>query len=233
MDGAAGAGRLWAEARALARFSHPHVVTLHHAVRGRAASWLVMEHVPGGSLEGRPGLAPGVAARIGAQLAGAPAALHAEGVVHCDIKPGNVVVTGDGAAKPADFGAAYRVGGVETITPNSAVGYTPDYAAPEVVRGQPEPASDVFSLGATVYALVTGEPPRRRERRPGHAGEAGLERPADPVEAFVSVREAARGAVTLDAGLGPLVGVLAARRAGGSQGARLRAARERHHPPRT
>ncbi|MFB4271701.1 protein kinase [Nonomuraea sp. GTA35] len=69
VDGAAGSDRLWAEERALARFSHPHVVTLYHAVRGRAASWLVMEHVPGGSLEGRPGLSPGVAARIGAQIA--------------------------------------------------------------------------------------------------------------------------------------------------------------------
>ncbi|MEV0312528.1 serine/threonine-protein kinase [Nonomuraea fuscirosea] len=165
VEGAAGLDRLWAEARALARFSHPHVVTLHHAVRagGRRglALWLVMEHVPGGSLEGRGPLPPGVAARIGAQIAGALAALHAEGIVHCDIKPGNVVVTGDGTAKVADFGAAYRVGGAETITPNSAVGYTPDYAAPEVVRGRPEPKSDVFSLGATVYALATGHPPRR------------------------------------------------------------------------
>ncbi|MEV0998133.1 serine/threonine-protein kinase [Nonomuraea sp. NPDC050202] len=250
VDGAAGSDRLWAEARALARFSHPHVVTLYHAVRGRAASWLVMEHVPGGSLEGRPGLSPGVAARIGAQIADALAALHAEGIVHCDIKPGNVVVTGDGTAKLADFGAAYRVGGTATITPNSAVSYTPDYAAPEVVRGRPQPESDVFSLGATVYALVTGEPPRRGGHGPRHAGGHGPgrsgehgpgragkhgperagehgperadgpepereprragERPADRVEAFVSVREAAGGAVTMGADVGPLADVLAA-----------------------
>lgn len=206
--GAAGFDRLWAEARALARFSHPHVVTLYHAVRAgprrRATSWLVMEHVPGGSLEGRPGLPAGVAARIGAQIADALAALHAEGVVHCDLKPGNVVVTGDGTAKLADFGAAYRVGGAETITPNSAVSYTPDYAAPEVVRGQPEPKSDVFSLGAMVYALVAGRPPRRGGPRAGDAD------PSDPVEAYIAVREAARGAVTLDADVGPLADVLAA-----------------------
>lgn len=238
VDGAAGSDRLLAEARALARFSHPHVVTLYHAVRGRTASWLVMEHVPGGSLEGRPGLAPGVAARIGAQIADALAALHAEGIVHCDIKPGNVVVTGDGTAKLADFGAAYRVGGAETVTPNSAVSYTPDYAAPEVVRGQPQPESDVFSLAATVYALVTGDPPRRGSRRPRGADEHGTghsdgrgqeheprhsdgshpereprhagERPVDPVEAFISAREAARGVVSMDVDVGPLADVLAA-----------------------
>lgn len=197
VDGA----RLWAEARALAKFSHPHVVTLYHAVPGRAASWLVMEHVPGGSLEGRPELSPEVAARIGAQIADALAALHDEGIVHCDIKPGNVVVTGDGTAKLADFGAAYRVGGAETITPNSAISYTPDYAAPEVVRGQPEPKSDVFSLGAMLYALVAGRPPRR-------GGAARQDQ--DSVDAHIARREAARGVVVLDADLGPLAEVLAA-----------------------
>ncbi|WP_344894199.1 serine/threonine-protein kinase, partial [Nonomuraea antimicrobica] len=213
VDGAAGFDRLWAEARALARFSHPHVVTLYHAVRGgrrRATSWLVMEHVPGGSLEGRPPLPPEVAARIGAQIAGALAALHAEGIVHCDIKPGNVVVTADGTAKLADFGAAYRVGGSETITPNSAVSYTPDYAAPEVVRGRPEPRSDVFSLGAMVYALVAGRPPRRdgdqAAREPVDADTTARE----PVDAYIAAREAARGTVALDLDVGPLTGVLAA-----------------------
>ncbi|MEO3870044.1 serine/threonine-protein kinase [Nonomuraea sp. B12E4] len=189
--------RLWAEARALARFSHAHVVTLYHAVRvgrgRRATSWLVMEYVPGGSLEGRPPMSPGLAARIGAQIAGAVAALHAEGIVHCDIKPGNVVVTADGTAKLADFGAAYRVGGVATITPNSAIGYTPDYAAPEVVRGQPEKRSDVFSLAAMVYTLVAGRPPRR--------GTSGAD--------SYNVRwEAARAEIVLEAELGPLADVL-------------------------
>lgn len=258
VEEAAGLDRLWAEARALARFSHPHVVTLHHAVRagGRRglALWLVMEHVPGGSLEGRGPLPVGVAAWIGAQIAGALAALHAEGIVHCDIKPGNVVVTGDGTAKVADFGAAYRVGGAETITPNSAVSYTPDYAAPEVVRGRPEPKSDVFSLGATVYALATGHPPRRgappSDTTPpadppsgvpdeppsspsgnppdeqagspssnpphdppsspsGNPSDQPSSRPRDPAGALIAARQAARGAVFMDADAGPLTGVLA------------------------
>ncbi|WP_067460261.1 serine/threonine-protein kinase [Actinomadura macra] len=155
--------RLKSEARALARFSHPHVVTLYDAVRvrarGRATSWLVLEYVPGGSLDGWPATSPQVAALIGAQIADALAALHAEGIVHCDIKPGNVVVTEKGTAKLTDFGAAYRVGGRETITRNGSVAHTPAYAAPEVLHGVPEPASDVYSLGLTVHSLTTGEPP--------------------------------------------------------------------------
>ncbi|SEG25457.1 Serine/threonine protein kinase [Actinacidiphila yanglinensis] len=159
-----GFDRLRAEARVLARFSHAHVVTLHDAVRvgrrTRATTYLVMEYAPGGSLDHRPCLPPRLAAHLGAQIADALTALHAEGIVHGDIKPGNVVATGARTVKLADFGAAYRVGGKETITPNSAIGYTPDYAAPEVIRGQPEPASDVFSLAAMVYALIAGAPPR-------------------------------------------------------------------------
>ncbi|MEI5100441.1 protein kinase [Streptomyces sp. PmtG] len=90
--------RLEAEARALARFSHPHVVTLHDVlalpegsrvrVRRTPASWLVMEYVAGGSLVDRAPLTPERAARVGAQIAAALAALHAEGIVHGDVKPG-------------------------------------------------------------------------------------------------------------------------------------------------
>lgn len=156
---------LLAEARALAKFSHPHVVTLYDAVRagkGRKATfWLVMEHVTGGSLDVPVKLAPELAAHIGAQIAGALSALHAKGIVHCDVKPGNIVITHDRVAKLADFGAAYRVDGSETITPNGPISLTPFYAAPEAFRGAPERASDVFSLGATLYSLVTGTPPLR------------------------------------------------------------------------
>ncbi|MFD5702827.1 serine/threonine-protein kinase [Streptomyces lasiicapitis] len=205
---AAAVSRLESEARALARFSHPHVVTLHDVLTvaeggesgsgaaggARSAFWLVMEYVSGGSLDRRPPLSPARAARVGAQVADALAALHAQGIVHADIKPANVVVTPEGLAKLTDFGAAYRYGGQETITPPGMVGYTPDYAAPEVVRGHPEPTSDVFSLAALLYDVVTGRPPRP------HAG-----RGIDP---YVAERQAARGEVTLDGDIGPLARIL-------------------------
>ncbi|MBC3990511.1 protein kinase [Streptomyces sp. AC563] len=160
---------LLAEARALAKFSHPHVVTLYDAVRTgrdkRATFWLVMEHVRGGSLDVPVKLAPEHAAAIGAQIADALAALHAKGLVHCDVKPGNIVLTEDRVAKLADFGAAHRVDSSATITPNGPLSLTPAYAAPEAFRGAPERASDVFSLGVTLYVLTTGTPPLRG---PGH-----------------------------------------------------------------
>ncbi|WP_220447704.1 serine/threonine-protein kinase [Nonomuraea diastatica] len=212
--GAAGFDRLWAEGRALARFSHPHVVTLYDRVRSKrrgAASWLVMEYVPGGSLDGRPPMPPSLAARLGAEIAGAVAALHAAGIVHCDIKPGNIVVTGDGAAKLADFGAAYRAGDVETISPNGPSSFTPAYAAPEVMQGRPVPESDVFSLGATVYALIAGEAPRRGAppQQETHPPE-GEPRGWDDTDAYVAAREAARASILLEADVGPLAGVLSA-----------------------
>ncbi|MEU5025183.1 serine/threonine-protein kinase [Streptomyces milbemycinicus] len=161
----AGFDQLLAEARALAKFSHPHVVTLYDAVRAgkgkKATFWLVMEHVTGGSLDVPVKMAPQLAAHIGAQIAAALAALHAKRIVHCDVKPGNIVITHDRVAKLADFGAAYRADGSETITPNGPISLTPAYAAPEAFRAAPERASDVFSLGATLHWLVTGTPPLR------------------------------------------------------------------------
>jgi hypothetical protein len=224
----AGFDRLRAEARALARFHHPHVVTLYDAVRlkgpRRTTSWLVMEYVPGGSLDSRPPMSPQLAAHVGAQIADALRALHAEGIVHCDIKPGNVIAGGRNSVKLADFGAAYRVGGKETITANSSVGFTPGYAAPEVVAGRPpEPSSDVFCLGAMVYALMAGKPPGRG----GHAG-SGAASAVDAVDAVSTMStastvretegepdayaawEAARGDVEMDADVGPLRDLLAA-----------------------
>ncbi|WP_200302014.1 serine/threonine-protein kinase [Streptomyces adelaidensis] len=175
--------RLLGEPRAMAKFrDHPHVVTLfdvvtvpqHGAgdegVRGSGEDtepdtyWFITEYVPGGDLDRQPPMSPVRAARIGAQLADALVALHEAGIVHCDVKPANIGLTRRGAAKLLDFGAAYRVGGTETITANGPFSFTPDYAAPELARGNvPRPASDVFCLGTTLYALVTGSPPRGGE----------------------------------------------------------------------
>ncbi|OLF06952.1 serine/threonine protein kinase [Actinophytocola xinjiangensis] len=158
--------RLLGEPRAMAKFrDHPHVVTLFDVVEAPGDRyWFVMEYVPGRGLDRQPPMSPERAAEIGAQLADALAALHEAGVVHCDVKPANTGLTRRGTAKLLDFGAAYRVGGAETVTANGPFSFTPDYAAPELARGQvPRPASDVFGLGATLHALVTGSPPRGTE----------------------------------------------------------------------
>jgi hypothetical protein len=128
-----------------------------------------MEYVPGGGLDRRLPMPPGQAARIGTQIADALAALHAEGIVHCDVKPANIGLSRRDNAKLLDFGAAYRLGGTETITVNGPISYTPDYAAPELARGNfPQPASDVFGLGMTLHALVTGHPPRGNAMQDQH-----------------------------------------------------------------
>ncbi|MEU3959659.1 serine/threonine-protein kinase [Streptomyces buecherae] len=173
--------RLQDEARALAKFRrHENVVTLYDAVRigepPAARFWLVMEYASGGSLAGRPPISPREAASIGAQIAGALEVLHAGGVVHCDVKPGNIVLGDDETAKLTDLDAAYRLPGFATRTPNRGISYTPDYAAPEVVRGMPVPASDVFSLGATLYELALGHP--TAEHHPGSDGDSPARRSA-------------------------------------------------------
>ncbi|MFT2016677.1 protein kinase domain-containing protein [Streptomyces sp. 796.1] len=220
---------LRAEARALATFrQHPHVVTLFDAVRvteaGTTECWLVMEYAAGGSLAGREPMGPGDAARIGAQIAHALTALHAAGIVHCDVKPGNIVLDEEGTAKLTDLDSAYRLNG-ETITPNHGVSYTPDYAAPEVVQGNPKRASDVFSLGATVYELIVGQPPYEiadwpegegygnDAGEPAHDGESADDdsRSAHPAEETADHawrqrlrQRQRRGALRLDAAVGPL-----------------------------
>ncbi|GAA0370768.1 serine/threonine protein kinase [Actinoallomurus spadix] len=164
-DGAATLARLKAEARAQAAFSHPHVVTLFSVERHETDTdvtwWLVLEYFPRGSLQKLGKIPARRAAGIGAQIADALAALHAKGLVHCDVKPGNIVMAEERkTAKLTDFGAAYRMPDRETITPNGGISHTPAYAAPEVTKGMPQTASDVFSLGVTILALIYGEPIR-------------------------------------------------------------------------
>ena len=203
--------RLRAEARALAKFSHPNVVTLYDAVRDdsrrwfrkRSTFWLVLEYVPSGSLDRWPPMSPEVAARVGVQIADALAALRAEGIVHCDIKPGNIVVAADGTAKLTDFGAAYRVKAHKSITPNALFGHTPRFAAPEVIQKKPEPASDIYSLGATLHALVTGQPPK-----PAAAVADGQRDGGKAGDRYQAWRAAISGRVEVDEAVGPLRDVL-------------------------
>ncbi|GHH89031.1 serine/threonine-protein kinase [Streptomyces capitiformicae] len=216
--------RLLGEPRAMAKFrDHPHVVTLYDVVtvphsgeEGAEAEdgapetyWFITEYVPGGDLNGQPPMSPVRAARIGAELADALVALHEAGIVHCDIKPANIGLTRRGTAKLLDFGAAYRVGGTETITANGPFSFTPDFAAPELARGNvPRPASDVFCLGTTLHALVTGSPPRGG----GPEDDDGRREPGDTEDSErLRYWKAEQGVVELDAeAVGPLYPVLTA-----------------------
>jgi serine/threonine protein kinase len=104
-------------------------------------------------------LAPAEAARIGSHVATALTAAHAAGIVHRDIKPGNVLLGDNGVVKITDFGISRATGDV-TVTKTGMLAGTPAYLAPEVAKGyDPGPASDVFSLGSMLYAMVEGEPP--------------------------------------------------------------------------
>jgi serine/threonine protein kinase len=162
------AAALLAEARAAAAVSHPNVCIIHAVDSSLGAPMIVMEYVAGRPLsqlqaEGR--VAPEQAAALGRQVALGMAAAHAQGVVHGDLKPANVLVTSAGTVKVVDFGMARRSAlpaqGEETILWDhgsaSGISGTPGYMAPEQARGEPAtPASDVFSLGVILYELVTG-----------------------------------------------------------------------------
>ncbi|MFI6596031.1 serine/threonine-protein kinase [Nonomuraea sp. NPDC050536] len=173
------------EARILARVSHPNVVTVYDLVPDGGAWWLVMEYVPARSLAEHGTLPPGRVAEIGVQLACGLRAVHEAGVLHRDVKPGNVLLSDHGQAKLGDFGISRSPDGEITITDVGTVIGTPAYVAPEVANGaDPSPASDVFSLGATPAA----------SRRPGAAARARPE-PGSGVRAVGVPLARARGPV--------------------------------------
>ena len=155
--------RAMREARLTARLQHPHAVPVFDAVEQDGQLWLVMQFIPSITLaavleQGGP-LQPNEAARMGAEVGSALAAAHAVGIVHRDVKPGNILIADDGAALISDFGIARALGDA-TLTSSGMIHGTPAYLAPEVARGgEANFASDVFSLGATLYSALEGRPP--------------------------------------------------------------------------
>ena len=150
------------EAKLAAKLNHPHVVAVFDFLTEGDEQWLVMEYVDGVDLaelsEHADGLMPDEAAALLAQVADALAAAHGAGIVHRDVKPSNVLVSYDGVAKLADFGIARARD--STMTASGRVTGSPAYLAPEVASGRPATeASDVWSLGATLYQALTGRPP--------------------------------------------------------------------------
>ncbi|MGP3975232.1 protein kinase domain-containing protein [Streptomyces sp. 8N114] len=157
--------RVLREARALARLSHPYVVTIHHIVDEGPYPWLVMELVAGPSLEQRltqGPLEPREAARLGREVLSALRTAHAAGIQHRDVKPGNVLLREDGSAVLTDFGIA-ALQGSATVTATGEFLGSPEFIAPERIRGiDDDPASDLWSLGLTLYLCTEGHSPLRR-----------------------------------------------------------------------
>ncbi|MEU6200966.1 serine/threonine-protein kinase [Streptomyces sp. NPDC047061] len=170
------------EARSAARVVHPNVVVVHDVVDDGGRPCIVMEYVAAPTLadllDGGRTLPPEEAARIGLGMIGALRAAHAAGVLHRDVKPGNVLLGPGDRVVLTDFGIALTAGSSTLTQTGQMVGSIP-YMAPERLRGlTPGPASDLWSLGATLYQTVEGRPPFRR----GTAMETAYAIVTDPVE---------------------------------------------------
>jgi len=154
------------EAQAAANLNHPNIVGIYDWGQERGTYFIVMEYVEGRSLRdlirSQGALPPAQVAEIGAEIAGALAFAHRSGVVHRDVKPGNVLMTAAGRVKVTDFGIARATQGNtgEALTQTGAVMGTATYFSPEQAQGLPvDGRSDVYSLGVVLFEMLTGEPP--------------------------------------------------------------------------
>ena len=158
---AASPAELLSEARAAAGLNHPNICIVHAIDAAEPAPMIIMEYIDGrplSSLLKHGGLPQPTASALGRQIASAMAAAHAQGVVHGDLKPGNIMVTDAEVAKIMDFGLARRrsQSSQDGAGPEGISG-TPTYMSPEQARGEPpSPASDVFALGLILYEMITG-----------------------------------------------------------------------------
>jgi serine/threonine-protein kinase len=152
------------EAQAAANLSHPNIVPVFDWGEADRTYYIVMEYVDGEPLSSiirtQAPLSPTRAAAIAADIAKALSYAHRHGVVHRDVKPGNVLITVDGQVKVADFGIARAIGQTETVTQTGLVMGTATYFSPEQAQGLGvDGRSDVYALGVVLYEMVTGRPP--------------------------------------------------------------------------
>jgi eukaryotic-like serine/threonine-protein kinase len=155
--------RAMREARISARLHHRFAVPVFDVVDDEGQPCLIMQFLPSITLAAllreTGTLQPHEAAQVGAQVASALSAAHELGIVHRDVKPANILIADDGSALISDFGISHALGDV-TLTERGLVHGTPAYLSPEAARGEEASfASDVFSLGATLYAALEGSPP--------------------------------------------------------------------------
>ena len=219
--------RFETEAKVVARFDHPHLVTLLDAGIDEDTPYLVMDLVEGPSLAAACADGPLAAAQVaavGAALCEALTYVHTHGVVHRDLKPGNVLLGADGRVRLADFGIARLLGDTAGHTATGTMIGTAAYLAPEQVRGQPvSPASDVYSLGLLLLEAITGQ-----RAYTGSPTEAALARLHNPPPIPDEVPETWVALVREMTSLEP-----AARPVARDVGTRLRALARVAPPPRT
>jgi serine/threonine protein kinase/formylglycine-generating enzyme required for sulfatase activity len=153
------------EAKALARLSHPNIVHVHDYGKYRGAPYLVMEYLPGGVLKTLTGTSDRLgwqeASRLLLPIAEALDYAHSQNVIHRDVKPSNILLTGRGQPMLSDFGIARILEDEQTqgLTASGTGVGTPEYMAPEQWTGKTCPQSDLYSLGVVFYELVTGRKP--------------------------------------------------------------------------
>jgi serine/threonine protein kinase/Tfp pilus assembly protein PilF len=156
------------EAKLLASLNHPNIAVIHDIIEQDDSGYLVLEYIPGQTLTERIAQKPiklQEALSIGRQVAEAISAAHEKGVVHRDLKPGNIKITPEGRVKVLDFGLAKPTFGEDRKTdvtatePGRVIG-TPAYMSPEQVRGKPtDTRSDIWSFGCVLYEMLTGKVP--------------------------------------------------------------------------
>ncbi|MEV6631534.1 protein kinase [Actinoplanes sp. NPDC051470] len=181
--------RVIREARAIARLDHPNVVRVFDVVHERGEPWIVMELVPSRSLfdmVSTDGPMPPVrVAEIGLGVLAALRAAHQAGLLHRDVKPGNVLLGSNGRVVLTDFGLATAAGD-SSMTSTGVVLGSPSYLAPERALDDPiGPAADLWSLGATLYTAVEGRPPYSKSSPMATLAALASEPPRPPQQAGV------------------------------------------------
>src|SRR4051795_1968019 len=172
------------EAQAAANLNHPNIVSIYDWGQESGTYFIVMEYVEGRSLreliQSEGAIEPGQAADIAAEIASALAFAHRSGVVHRDVKPGNVLLTDSGTVKVTDFGIA-RAGTSDGLTQTGSVMGTATYFSPEQAQGLPvDGRSDVYALGVVLYEMVTGVAPFTGDNPVAIAYQHVQETPASP-----------------------------------------------------
>jgi serine/threonine-protein kinase len=173
------------EARAAARISHPCIVSVFDTGSDDGIHYIVMEFVEGRTLAeflaGGGRIMPARAIAIAQDVCRALDAAHAQGVIHRDIKPGNIMINPRGDVKVTDFGIARMTTTADTVEQTAAILGTVSYLSPEQAQGQPVDArSDLYSLGCVLYEMVTGRPPFLGDSPVAVASKQVLEQPVPP-----------------------------------------------------